>query len=100
MLVAVDDDRARLLGRAEGHDLHAESVRRLVVAGVILARLFHVVVDPGARLRIEDLRLRGKGDQGSQAQGGSGQDKCSRGDRLGSVSAVLHGFAHPSTRDA
>ncbi len=92
MLIAVDDDRARFLRRAEGHDLPAEGIRYLLVAGEIFARRVLVVVDPLPRLGIVDLRAGRKGDIG-----GEGKRECGEG---GFLQCPAHGFAHPWMRAA
>ena len=63
MLVAVDDDRSGLFGRAELHHLASERLGHLLVGGVVFARLGLVVIDPFAGLRIEDLGAGGKGQR-------------------------------------
>src|SRR4029450_1648092 len=70
MLVAVDDDRARLLGRPELDDLALEGLRHFLVGGVVFARFLLVLVAPFSGLWIEDLCLRCK----RQRRADRGQD--------------------------
>ena len=83
MLVAVDDDGARLLGGPELDHLPPERLRHLLVRGVVFARLLAVVFDPFAGLRVEDLRLGGiserRADRNRQRHTADSRQSATRG---------------------
>jgi len=94
MLVTVDDDRARLLGGAELDDLALEGLRHLLVGSVVFSRLLLVVVDPFVRLRVEDLRLRGKCNRRANhchGEHGAKRDASAAGGRTAIVACWRNG---------